>query len=366
FGATQVPIAHEQQMDILANKLNIDPIEFRLKNIFKKQSKTATNQVLKESVPLYECINEVKKHMNFDKEGTGIGIMFYGTGYGNGFPDVSNVKVKLNEYGKLEIYTGASEVGQGAKTIMSQIGAEVLNVDIGDVLFINEYTSITPDSGTAAASRQTYNTGNAIKIACEKLRDEINKVYNIKNCDLKEVYKNIDKKLLEKEATFTAYSTRMNEETGEGNPYHPYTFGACGVEVDVDEETGKVKLLKAVVAQDVGRAINPNLVEGQMDGGFAMGVGYTLMEDLDVVNGYMKNGKLSKYLIPTSLDTIDFKKILVEDIESSAPFGAKGVGEPVMVYVAPAILNAIANKIGKRIKSLPATPDKVLEVINDN
>ena len=366
FGATQVPVAHEQQMDILASKLNMDPVQFRLKNIFKIGSKTATNQILKESVPLEKCIKEVSKNMDFSKKGCGIGIMFYGTGYGNGFPDVSNANVRINKDGKLEIYVGATEVGQGAKTIMSQIGAQVLSISVEDVIFINEDTSITPDSGTAAASRQTYNTGNAIKIACEKLRDEISKIYDMKNCDLKEVYKNMDRSLLSKEASFTAYSTTMDEETGIGNPYWPYTFGACGVEVDVNEETGKVNILKAVVAQDVGKAINPHLIEGQIDGGFAMGVGYTLMEDLNVVNGKIKNNKLSKYLIPTSLDTIDFKKIIVEDEESSAPFGAKGIGEPVMVYVAPAILNAIYSAIGSRINELPATPDKILKAIKSS
>lgn len=364
FGATQVPIAYEQQMDVLAQKLNMDPIEFRLNNIFRKGSKTATNQILKESVPLERCIKEVKNYIDINKKGCGIGIMFYGTGYGNGFPDISNATVKINKYGKLEIYVGATEVGQGAKTIMSQIGAEVLKINIEDVIFINEDTSITPDSGTAAASRQTYNTGNAIKIACEKLRDEIAKEYDIKKYDLKKVYKNMDEDKLVKHASFTAYTTTMDEETGIGDPYWPYTFGACGVEVDINEKTGEVKLLKAVVAQDVGKAINPQLIEGQIDGGFAMGVGYTLFEDLNVINGYIKNNKLSKYLIPTSLDTIDFKKIIVEDEESSAPFGAKGIGEPVIVYVAPAILNAVASKLDKRAYEIPLTPDKIINLIN--
>jgi len=366
FGATQPPVAYEQQMDMLADKLNMDRVEFRLKNIFKPGSKTATNQILKESIPLEKCINEVSKHMDFSKKGTGLGIMFYGTGYGNGFPDVSNAEVKINEDGKLEIYVGATEVGQGAKTIMSQMGAEVLNIKVEDVIFINEDTSITPDSGTAAASRQTYNTGNAIKIACEKLRDEISKEYDIKNCDLKEVYKNMDKSLLSKEGTFTAFTTTMDTETGIGNPYWPYTFGACGVEVEVDENSGVVNIIKAVVAQDVGKAINPHLIEGQIDGGFAMGVGYTLMEDLNVVKGKIKNNSFSKYLIPTALDIIDFKKIIVEDEESTAPFGAKGIGEPVMVYVAPAILNAISNATNARINELPATPDKVLKAIKSS
>jgi len=184
--------------------------------------------------------------------------------------------------------------------------------------------------------------------------------------NIREVYKAMDKKTLIKEASFTAYSTMMDEETGIGNPYWPYTFGACGVELDVNEETGEVNILNAVVAQDVGKAINPHLIEGQIDGGFAMGVGYTLMEDLNVVNGKIKNNKLSKYLIPTSLDTIDFKKIIVEDEESSAPFGAKGIGEPVIVYVAPAILNAISHAIGARINELPATPDKILKTIKSS
>ncbi|MGL5312184.1 MAG: xanthine dehydrogenase family protein molybdopterin-binding subunit [Peptostreptococcaceae bacterium] len=364
FGATQVPVAYEQQMDLLAKELNISPIEFRLKNIFKKGSKTATNQILMESVPLKKCINEVKNHIDFNKKGTGIGVMFYGTGYGNGFPDVSNSTVKLNSDGKVEIYVGATEVGQGAKTIMSQMGAEILNVNTEDIIFINEDTSITPDSGTAAASRQTYNTGNAIKLACEKLRDEINIKFDIKDCDLKQVYKEIGEYKLTKDATFIATTTQMDEETGLGNPYWPYTFGACGVEVDVNEKTGEIKILKAVVAQDVGKAINPQLIEGQIDGGFAMGLGYTLLEDLNVINGKITNGKLSKYLIPTSVDTIDIKKIIVEDEVSDGPFGAKGIGEPVTVYVAPAILNAIASKLDKRAYEIPLTPDKVIKLIN--
>ncbi|MGL5346869.1 MAG: xanthine dehydrogenase family protein molybdopterin-binding subunit [Peptostreptococcaceae bacterium] len=364
FGATQVPIAYEQQMDIIASELKMNPVEFRLNNILKKGSKTATNQILQESIPLEKCINEVRKHIDFSKKGTGLGIMFYGTGYGNGFPDVSNATVKLNKDGKVEIYVGATEVGQGAKTIMTQMSAQVLNVSIDNIIFINEDTSITPDSGTAAASRQTYNTGNAIKIASEKLRDEISTSFDINNCDLKIAYKELDKEKLIQHATFVANTTQMDEETGIGNPYWPYAFGACGVEVEVNEKTGEVEILKAVVAQDVGKAINPQLIEGQIDGGFAMGLGYTLLEDLNIVNGEMKNGKLSKYLIPTSLDTIDLTKIIVEDEVSDGPFGAKGIGEPVIVYVAPAILNAIASKLGKRAYEIPLTPDKVIKLIN--
>lgn len=366
FGATQVPIAYEQQMDILSKKLNMNPIDFRLKNIFKKGSKTATNQILSEVIVIERCINEVRKHIDFSKKGSGIGAVFYGTGYGNGFPDVSKAIVKLNKEGKLELYVGITEVGQGAKTIICQIAAQVLSVNTEDIILINEDTSITPDAGTAAASRQTYNTGNAVKLACEKLKEEISKKIHSNNTNLKEVYKILDKDSLIKSATFTAKTTVMDEETGFGDPYWPYTFGACGVELDVNEKTGEINILKAVVALDVGKAINPKLIEGQIDGGFAMGIGYTLMEDLRIINGEIKNKELSKYLIPTSLDTIDIIKIIVEEEESSGPFGAKGIGEPVTVYVAPAILNALAHKINKRSYEIPITPDKIINLINSD
>lgn len=364
FGVTQIPVGYEQQMDIIAKKLNISPIEIRKRNIFRKGSKTSTNQLLEENVVLEKCIDEVCKEIDLDKEGTGIGIMYYGTGYGNGFPDVSNCKAKINSEGKLELYVGVTEVGQGAKTIMSQIGAETIGISIDDVILIHEDTSLALDAGTAAASRQTYNTGNAIKVACEKLREELNKHRN-GNYDLKEIYEQIGEDKLTVEGSFTANTTQMNEETGEGNPYWPYTYGACGVELDINENTGEVDILKAVIAQDVGKAINPNLVEGQIDGGFAMGIGYTLMEDLNVVNGQIKNNKLSKYLIPTSLDTIDLKKVIVEDEDLTGPFGAKGIGEPVMIPVAPAILNAIASKSNIRIKELPANCDKIAVAIKN-
>ncbi len=323
------------------------------------------------------------------KRGIGFATMFYGTGYGNGFPDVSKAIAELTKDGKVAIYVGATEVGQGAKTIMSQIPAEVLGITVDDIVFINEDTSITPDAGTAAASRQTYNTGNAIKKAAEALREEIIKIaveVLAVNSDTGLVVKNgsvyiktfPDKKVtfreladkfgdetLKKEATFIAHSTQMDDETGQGSPYWPYTFGACGVEVEVDTETGRVDIIDAVVAQDVGKAINPILIEGQIDGGFAMGYGYAIMEDLNVNNGKIKHNRFSNYLIPTSLDMPEVDTVIVEDPESTAPFGAKGIGEPVMVYVAPAILNAIYNAVGVRMTEIPVTPDKLLKALNE-
>ncbi|CCJ33254.1 xanthine dehydrogenase family protein molybdopterin-binding subunit [Caloramator australicus] len=315
------------------------------------------------------------------KRGKGIACIFYGTGYGNGFPDVSRAYARLLEDGRVEISVGATEVGQGAKTVMVQIAAETLGLLDKDIVLINEDTSKTPDAGTAAASRQTYNTGNAVKIACENLKEKILedaakllgvntkvglcmkdgliyvKSYPSKKVSLKEIAElNKD---LQAEGVFTAHTTQM-DENGQGAPYWPYTFASCAVEVEVDTETGEVSILRAKHVLDVGRAVNPSLVEGQIDGGFAMGVGYALMEDIGLKDGKMTNGSFEKYIIPTALDIPEIEKVLIEYPEDTAPYGAKGIGEPVMIPVAPAILNAIYDAIGVRFYEIPVTPERVL------
>lgn len=323
------------------------------------------------------------------KIGRGIGVSFYGTGYGNGFPDVSKAKAVLHENGKVGLYVGATEVGQGAKTILIQIGAETLGLSPEDILFISEDTSLMPDSGTAAASRQTYNTGNAIKIACENFKEKLinmaqkelglnsNRGLEVKNGEVylkffpqkrisfKELGNKYGDGNIEAEGEFVAQTVEMDLETGQGAPYWPYTFNACGVELEVDTLTGQINILKAVFAQDVGRAVNPHLVEGQMDGGFAMALGYALFEDLNLENGEIKNNKFSRYLIPTAMDMVDVEKIIIEDPEPTAPYGAKGIGEPVMIPIAPAILNAIYDATGVRVKNLPATPEKLRKILDE-
>jgi CO/xanthine dehydrogenase Mo-binding subunit len=324
------------------------------------------------------------------KIGRGIGVSFYGTGYGNGFPDISRAIIRLLPEGRIGIYCGVTEVGQGAKTAMIQIGAEVLDLEVKDIDLIHENTSLMPDSGTAAATRQTYNTGNAIKVACENMKKELfekakvelnlNSISGlilekgevvlkffperrISYKKLSEIYYNDD--IIEAKGEFTAQTTEMDIETGQGAPYWPYTFNACAVEVEVDAETGVVNILRSTFAQDAGRAVNPRILEGQMDGGFAMGLGYTLFEDLNLDKGIMKNNRFSKYLIPTAMDMVDINNIIVEDPEPTAPYGAKGIGEPVMIPIAPAILNAIYDAVGVRIKELPVTPEKLIRHLRE-
>ena len=246
-----------------------------------------------------------------------------------------------------------------------------------------------PDSGTAAASRQTYNTGNAIKKACENFKDRLieiaqkelrlNSTHGLKmekgeiyleffpekRISFKELADKYGDGIIEVEGEFIAQTVEMDPETGQGAPYWPYTFNACGIELEVNTLTGQVEILDAVFAQDVGRAVNPHLVEGQMDGGFAMALGYALFEDLKLDKGHIKSNKFSRYLIPTAMDMIDVENIMVEEPESTAPYGAKGIGEPVMIPVAPAILNAIYDATGVRIKELPVTPEKLRKALDE-
>lgn len=320
------------------------------------------------------------------KRGKGISCAYYGTGYGNGFPDVSEAHVELQEDGKIGVFVAAAEVGQGCKTVMSQIPAEVLGVSVEDIILVSEDTDLTVDSGTAAASRQTYNTGNAVKRAAENLKNklieitteelELNsdvgyefkdsriflKVFPDKGITFKEIGEKHGK--VRAAGKFVAQTVQM-DENGQGVPYWPYTFNACAVEVEVDTETGRVQVIAAAHAQDVGRALNPKLIEGQMDGGFAMGTGYALYEDLKVRDGKIINNKFTNYIIPTALDLPRVQNIIIEDPENTAPFGAKGIGEPTMVAVAPAILNAIYDAVGVRITDLPASPEKVLKALRE-
>lgn len=325
------------------------------------------------------------------KRGKGIASVFYGTGYGNGFPDVSRAYAALSQDGKIRVYAGATEVGQGAKTVLSQIAAETMGMSLTEVELICEDTRLTPDSGTAAASRQTYNTGNGICLACEKLKEEMmefarevlnmNSAADLRLADgkvevkgfrekyilLKDLYKEavLKGRQLRAEGSFTAHTTRMDDETGQGAPYWPYTFATYCAEVEVDTETGKIDVLKAVCAQDVGRAVNPMLVEGQIEGGFAMGMSWAIYEDLGLENGKIKNNNYSTYIIPTALDMPEIQSIIVEDPESTAPYGAKGIGEPVMLAAMPAILNAVYDAVGVRITKLPASPQEIIKAIKE-
>lgn len=301
-----------------------------------------------------------------NKKGVGYSTIFYGTGYGNGFPDESRAIAKIEESGIVKIYVEVSDVGSGGESVMWQIASQALNINKDLVKIINTSTNLMMDSGTAAASRQTYNTGNAVLSACKKLRYNINKVID-KNQKIETVLelKLLLQIMLEKniaileEGYFKANTSKINED-GQGNPYWPYTFCAQRVTVNVDTETVKIDILEIVAVNDGGKIINPTLAEGQVEGGCSMGIGYAIMEEVNLDKGKIKNSNFSNYIIPTSMDMPNIKTYFIEETESTGPYGAKGIGEPVMIPTAPAILNAIYDAINIRFYELPVTCEKVL------
>ena len=307
------------------------------------------------------------------KRGVGYAAIFYGTGYGNGFPDESRATAEISSEGLINMFVGVAEVGQGGISTMWQIAAETLEVPKELVKIRNNSTSIMKDSGTAAASRQTYNTGNAVLDAARKLKVNMDLAVakennlSIDDLSISDLYKlmlknNIDTRV---EGYFKATTSQVNLETGQGDPYWPYSFGAQRVEVEVDDETGKVDVKEVYAVNDAGRIINPVLSAGQAQGGCAMGIGYAIMEEVELDKGDIKNKNFSDYIIPTSMDIPNIKTYFVEDLEATGPYGAKGMGESVMIPTAPAIINAIYNAIGVRIYDLPATCDKILLAIKD-
>lgn len=298
------------------------------------------------------------------KRGVGYACMIYGTGYGNGFPDESRATAELNSDGSVTVYVEATDVGQGAKNVMRQIASEALQVNIDNISIKNTNTAYMKDSGTAAASRQTYNTGNAVLNSCKNLKEkiEITGEKSIKEAYSYMIKNNISTK---EEGYFKAKTTSVNLQTGEGNPYWPYTFSTNKAVVEVDDETGKVDVLELTACHDSGKIINPIMAEGQIEGGCAMGIGYGIMEEVIFSNGTIKNKNFSDYIIPTSKDIPSIKTIFVEEIEESGPYGAKGLGEPSMIATAPAVINAIYDAVGVRIYDLPASPEKVLKAIRD-
>lgn len=323
------------------------------------------------------------------KRGVGLGCTWYGTGYGNGFPDVSSAYVEIHDDGSATVMTGAVDVGQGSNSVYAQIAAEELGLQPRDICVVSADTDATPDSGTSAATRQTYNTGNAVLRAVREAKSSLLeyaarefKCPTPEGIELKDGYIGVKGDLSRRKPlgemafmarlngerfisaeSFTARTTPVDLETGQGAPYWPYTFGCQVAEVEVDTETGLVHVLKVVAVHDVGKAINPTQVEGQIAGGIAQGLGYTLLEQVELQNGKIQNPALSSYLIPTALDVPEIEAIIVEEAEETGPYGAKGVGEPAMLPIIAAVINAIDDAVGVRICSLPATPEKILAAL---
>ena len=392
FGVPQSAIAHEALMDSLAEQTGIDPLEFRLKNALRKGQKTGSGQLLENSVGQAECLEalqtrwqewrkaseEFNNHSEIIKRGVGIGCCWYGCG-NTSMSNPSTMRVGINSEGTITLYNGAMDIGQGANTIMIQICAEALGLPASSFQFIMGDTDLTADAGKTSASRQAFVSGRASQLAGEHLRTQIIHLAEAeedanlrlegrtlwvqdKNGEhsilLSDLLPRTNGDVLVGEGTFDPPTTKL-DENGQGSPYATYGFGAHIAEVEVDLKLGTTRVLRLAAAHDVGKTVNPTQVEGQIQGGVAQGLGMALMEEY--VQGVTEN--LHDYLIPTVGDMPDIEILLIEDPEPLGPFGAKGIGEHALIPTAPAILGGIRQATGISIHRIPATPDRVLQAI---
>lgn len=397
YGNPQATFAVESVIDELAEAAGIDPLEFRLIN--SNRPGEITPQRFKiTSCGLKECLTAVADKLDWkghklDKKkarGLGLGSLIHTGGGARVYKsDGHGMIMKIDDFGKVTVITGAVEIGQGSETVIVQVTAECLGIRPEDVRVIKGDTAICPwDVGTHA-SRQAFVSCNAALAAGAKLKARILELaggilkVDPKDLDIKDrmVFSQYDPeesmplgKILRK-AHFSSQGkvlvsehfydppNEMLDREYRGNLSCSYAYGTTGVEVEVDEETGQVEILRYIAAHDVGRALNPMLLEGQIHGAAVMGAGYALTERMIMENGRIMNDNFLDYKILTAKDKIPVEPVLIEPIDEAGPYGAKGVGEPGCVPVAPALANAIYDAVGVRIKDLPITPEKILAAL---
>ncbi|EHI97722.1 Xanthine dehydrogenase [Clostridium sp. DL-VIII] len=319
------------------------------------------------------------------KRGKGIGCMWYGIG-NTGLPNPSGAFIEVLPDATANLLVGCADIGQGSTTVMAQIAAEELGLRYDDIHVISADTGVTPEGGATSASRQTFISGNATRNSCKMAKKTLGEVaadflkVHIEDLIFKdrEIYFKEDEtvkmsydelmsemkklgKLALGAGSYNPNTTYLDDETMGGIPFEVYSYAATVVELEVDTDTGKIEVLKVVSAHDVGQAVNEKMIEGQIEGGCAMGQGFALLEKIIVENGTILNPQFSKYLITTALDTPEVYPIIVESNASAGPFGAKGVGEPALIPIIPAIVNAVEDAIGIHFYELPITPTDVIK-----
>jgi CO/xanthine dehydrogenase Mo-binding subunit len=391
FGVPQMAFAHESQMDLLAQELGLTPVEIRRRNALRIGSTTATGQAFEAGVgigatieaiaPFFEIARTTTSSVGTrSKRGVGVASMMYGIG-NTGVQNPSTAQIELEQDGNVTLFTGAADIGQGSSTVLAQIACEELGMQPDEIRLVAGDTGLTSSAGATSASRQTYISGNAVLDAVKKLREVLltqaamtlkkdrsdlflhgGQVSPRSNPALAVSFRQIAHRArqagipLKWQGYFDPLTTPLDPETGKGVPYAAFAFATQMAEVEVDTLTGEVRVLKVVAAHDVGKAINPANVKGQIYSGVAMGLGFALMEEF--VPG--KTESMKDYHIPSCADMPEVPCIIVEEPEPTGPYGAKGVGEPALIPTAPAILNAIADALGVRIYDLPANLERVL------
>lgn len=392
FGNTQVCFASEVQMDRLARELNMDPMEFRLKNALEKGKATLTGHVLTKGIGIKDALYAVRdrlKQIPIEKSkpgkkiGIGVAGAYKNIGLGAGRPEDVGTVLGLNEDGTISLYIGSVDMGQGIDTALAQIAAQALDCYYKDVKVVAGDTLLSPDSGVTTASRMVFLGGNALVGCAPKFLAELRKrtaeKYDVEEnsvvlsgrelreeksgnriCDLKELVQQTGSFKVD----YTYHPPKTEPVPDEPIPAYPdntevnhlhfaYSFGANGVIVEVDEKTGKVKVLNSVAAQDVGKAVNPKNVEGQIEGAVVMGMGYALSEKFTLKDGWPVQNNYAKLKLVRATEIPNIVPMIVEDNHPDGPYGAKGMGELPISPVAPAIVNAIYDAVGVQITNLP-------------
>jgi CO/xanthine dehydrogenase Mo-binding subunit len=397
FGGPQAALGYEQQMDEIAKALEMDPLEVRRANYLKTGETTGTGQVIRSAAWSEECatralaaLGERTAATGTKRIGRGFANTFQSYGRITWFHDTSRAWVGIEMDGTVVIRCGVPDIGAGQSNSLCQIAAEILGVPLDRVTIYATDSAVTPLAGTSTATRQLYMSGNALTQAAQVVRAGLVKkaaeilAVSSERIDLAEgrafVVDEPSRSIplpdlvatcasagvpLAHLAQFNApFTEGIDPETGQGDIWPDFSFGAQAVEVAVDTETGEIELLKCVACHDVGRAINPAAVRGQIAGGSHQGLGYALMEEFVLDRGVPKTLSFADYLIPTVLDFPDTEVIVLESGTGVGPFGAKGIGEPALTPAAPAVANAVADALGVRIRDLPFTPQKVLAALN--
>lgn len=379
FGSTQPVPAYEQQMDRLAEALGMDPVSLRLKNLLEAGSIGVTGAVMPPGVGMKETLLQAARAAGWregdgcwlkpdlgtpsaphKRRGMGVACAFKNVGYSFGFDDQTTAIVELalepsGTIGHVLVRLASSDVGQGVATTMAQIAAEALGVSPECVEIAPLDTAGVPNAGSASASRHVYISGNAVMRAGRLAREKWEAVLRAETGETH----------VEAEYTYHGRDVRpttpYDPDTGQCEPHMSYGCGTQIALLEVDIHTGEVDVLTVWAAHDMGRAVNPQIVRGQISGGVHMGLGYALMEEFIQEQGRALSHKLSDYQIPTVLDMpAEIVPIIVEVPDPTGPYGAKGVGEMTMLPTAPALVSAIHDATGAWVTTLPATPEKIL------
>ncbi len=409
FGAVQACFAYESQMDALARRAGLDPVEFRIRNAMSQGSVMPTGQVVDSPAPVAELLRRVRDaappaptgpagparapdlrdlpggvsnttHGEGVVRGIGYGIGIKNVGFSEGFDDYSTARVRLAVVAgepAVTVHTAAAEVGQGLVTVQAQIARTELGVE---QVVVHPADTTVGSAGSSSASRQTYVTGGAVQAACAAVRAAVlrlaarrhgvpagdltlagGKVVSQAAGVLTDLASLLGDEAVEETVTWRHRPTHpLDPETGQGNAHVQYAFAAHRAVVDVDTELGLVKVVELATAQDVGKAMNPLAVAGQIHGGTAQGLGLALMEEIQVSGGAVRNPSFTDYLIPTILDMPPMKLDILELADPHAPYGLRGVGEPPTISSTPAIVAAIRAATGRPLHRVPVRPDDIV------